>query len=273
MRVINVVCIYALVPDQCLIAVSYSFIADTAVSNDYDRRFNVVSLIQDTLVVIRHLDGTFPAGRLTPPQQAMVDEPDACICTRELAPTRKLMAAHINNSFMRTRPGFFTALVFRNILFNSEAFLNCPPTLSKFQFSTFDEWTEYAENIRLHFKGRPVTFFCNPSALGQPISERTIDNASHFWEVSVKCEWPAVWPLKFANMYDLLGRIKDDLRLPGCGPLGLYLLCADMVRYGMVERPSLDEMADVIFNLRKGALSGLELLGYITRGNGPEGWH
>ena len=181
------------------------------------------------------------------------------------------MAAHVDNSFMRTRPGFFTALVFRNILFNSEAFLNCPPTLSKFQFSTFDEWTEYTDNIRLHFQGRPVSFFCNPSALGQPISERTIDKASHFWEVSLACEWPEDWPLKFAEMYDLLSRIKDDLRLPGCGPLGLYLLCADMVRYGMVERPSLDEMADVIFNLRKGALSGLELLGYITRGNGPEG--
>ena len=109
---------------------------------------------------------------------------------------------------MRTRPGFFTALLFRNIFFDSAAFLDRPEFLSKYKFSTLDEWVAYVCELRMHFKDKPEDFFCNPSAYGQHVANRTIEQGEHLWDVSERCEWPTEWPVSFKDMYALIQRIK-----------------------------------------------------------------
>ncbi|KAI0083086.1 hypothetical protein BDY19DRAFT_998873 [Irpex rosettiformis] len=175
------------------------------------------------------------------------------------------MARNVDKPFMRTRAGFFTALLFRNISFNSVSFLTCPSSLAKFKFEDLDEWNNYISALRDHFPNESEDFFCNRFALGQPIAERTVEQAEYFWKASNSCEWPEPedWPVDFMNMYDRLTRIKGKHSLPGCGQLSLYLLCADMVYYDLVECPSSSDMASIILSLGRGALSGLQILGYL----------
>lgn len=198
----------------------------------------------------------------------MVAYPDARICLREDAPSRKMMMNTVDFAFMKTRPGFFTALLFRNILFNSQAFILRPPFLKKSKFESLGDWNLYLEAIRAEFPNGDPDFFCNRGALGQTIKLRTIEQAAHFWDVSTVCEWPndGDWPLSFSAMHNLIRRIKAKHGLPDCGNLSLYLLCADMVHYKIVDRPSLDEIASIILTLDMGALSGLRLLGYLKEG-------
>ncbi|KAI0083214.1 hypothetical protein BDY19DRAFT_998758 [Irpex rosettiformis] len=234
----------------------------------YDRRRNVVELCRDTIAVLEHLDGTKTLDLFTAPQQALFDNLDSRICAREFAPSRRLMSKNVDKAFMRTRAGLFSALVFRNISFNTKAFLNCPNELAKFMFEDIDKWNEYIAALRNHFPNESEDFFCNKFALGQPIAERTAEQAGHFWEVSQNCEWPEArdWPVKFMDMYNCLSRIKASHTLPGCGSLSLYLLCADMFYYDLVEIPTYEEMSSIICSLGKGALSGLILLGYLEEG-------
>ncbi|KAI0085726.1 hypothetical protein BDY19DRAFT_908928 [Irpex rosettiformis] len=105
----------------------------------------------------------------TPAQQALLDKPDSRICAREFSPSRQLMSCNVDKAFMRTRAGFFTSLVFRNISFNSEAFLNCPDALAKFMFNNLDEWNTYIADLHDYFSEEPEDYFCNRLALGQPL--------------------------------------------------------------------------------------------------------
>ncbi|KAI0094151.1 hypothetical protein BDY19DRAFT_5898 [Irpex rosettiformis] len=193
----------------------------------YDRRCNFVQMFRDNIVVLEHLAGSQTVSSFTPVQQAILDKPDSRICAREFAPSRRLMSQN---------------------------------------FANLEEWSGYLDRVRQHFSGKKDDFFCNPSALGQPIPERNLGQAPHFWEVSTTCEWPSSsdWPLKFADMHALLMRVKEKNSLPGCGPLGIYLLCVDMVYYDLVEFPTPHEVAFIITSLRKGALAGLEVLGYLA---------
>lgn len=219
-------------------------------------------MFKDNLTILAP-EGTSP---FSPAQILILQQPDARVCLRELAPSRRLMMEHVDYEFMRTRSGFFTALIFRNILFNSEAFVTRPKALNKCKFEDLDDWTAYLNGLRACFPGRNHDFFCNRGAFGQPIADRKIEHASRFWEVTRICEWPKAgeWPLSFSDMHSLLWRIKNKHGLPGCGSLGIYSLCADMVYYGLVSPPTLEEISTVIINLDMGALAGLELLGYLT---------
>lgn len=230
----------------------------------YDRRRNVVELILDTRAVSKALEKGDPSS-LTPTQLFIYEQPDARMCMRELGPSRRIMMATLNLSFMRSRTGFFNALLFRNIMFNTQAYLRRPKALMIPTFANLVEWNKYVASLRAEFPGEAEDFFCNRGALGQPIHDRVIEHAQHFWEVASVCDWPEEqeWPLSFEDMHALLWRIKNKHGLPGCGKLSIYLLCADMVSYGLVELPTWEFMARTIGDVDLGAMSGLRLLGYL----------
>lgn len=236
----------------------------------YDRRRNIVQLVKDTRVVLDHLQSATLPEVLPRNQDTIARYPDARICIREEAPSRKKWMENINKDIMRTRAGFFSALVFRNILFNSEALVQRPDTFDQSHFANLAEWDVYVASLYDTFPNRSPDFFCNKFALGHYIEHRTIEQAQHFWSVSVSCEWPEPeeWPLSFSDMHSLLRRIKCKKGLPGCGALSLYLLCTDMVYYGMVDRPLLSDMAGIVRSLDMGALSGLAILGYLKKDKG-----
>lgn len=227
----------------------------------YDRRRNLAEMFKDNLTV---LDAEHKVP-LSSTQILILEQPDARICFREYAPSRRLMMEHMDQDFMQTRSGFFSALVFRNISFNSEAFVTRPKVLTKCKFEDLDDWTAYLDALHATFPGRSSDFFCNRAAFGQPVRDRKIEHAARFWETARVCEWPKAgdWPLSFSDMHALLWRVKNKHGLPGCGALGMYLLCADMVYYSLVTPPTLEEIAGIIIQLDMGGLAGLELLGYL----------
>lgn len=232
----------------------------------YDRRRNVAHFLQDSIIVLEHIRNGPTADDLTPSQTQLTSTPDALIPYREAAPSRARILEHGHFDFFRTRAGFFSALVFRCISFNSEAFRSCPQSIIRFQFATLSEWHQYLDALCAIFPNEGPEFFCNTRALGQPITERTIDKADEFWRIAQTCDWPSedAWPMEFVDMYDTFESIKDENGLPGCGKLGMYLLTADMVGYGAVAPPRLIEVVCTVIHVNKGAIRGLVLLGYLT---------
>jgi hypothetical protein len=57
--------------------------------------------------------------------------------------------------------------------------------------------------------------------------------------------------------------VSDKPKFPNIGPLTALLICGDLAMAGFVEKPTVKQMAKLIFCLEKGALLGLERLGLV----------
>ena len=74
---------------------------------------------------------------------------------------------------------------------------------------------------------------------------------------SGKCDFIKFW--KF---------MKGDtgIKFDNVGPLTAYLLVADYVEAGLVQEPTIEELAQLILELNRGALQGLRALGLLPLG-------
>jgi hypothetical protein len=57
--------------------------------------------------------------------------------------------------------------------------------------------------------------------------------------------------------------VSEKPKFPNIGPLTALLICGDLAMAGFVEKPTVKQMAKLIFYLKKGALLGLERLGLV----------
>ena len=119
-------------------------------------------------------------------------------------------------------------------------------------------------------EGKESQYFVNYKAYGTPQGKRSTDlvsslwTASEVWEETLeelmdsgKCNFIKFW--KF---------MKGDTgtKFSNVGPLTAYLLVADYVEAGLVQEPTLDELAQLILELNRGALQGLRALGLLPLG-------
>lgn len=180
------------------------------------------------------------------------------------------MSEGLDTSFASTRAGLFSLLVFRQIHFNSKAFVSCPAELRKVKFTTLVEYKDYVASLYAHFPDEAPSFFCNPSAHGSPVPERTIERADDYWNaaMSADLQWPPA--RQFATAYKTMQSYKTNLRpenkpfWSGLGSLTLFQLMLDVHFAGLVDEPTLDDMADIAGYLQKGAWSGLSCLKYVN---------
>ena len=174
---------------------------------------------------------------------------------REHAPSRLAITAPggpYGAENLRTREGFFSALIFRAISFSSESVKK-----GHIFFSTL---AEYQALVKQHKDN--ISYLCIMSAYGPPQKIRSPALASDHWRSSELWEefLDEDVTLSFSEFYQLL-RQKN---IKNVGELTAFLLAGDYVYAGVVEMPSVEEVGSLIWQLKKGALSGLRDIGLVS---------
>lgn len=246
--------------------------------SEHQQTARVIRFLEDALVAGNALAQNKPVSSLSKPQRTIFNSGDYFQPIRELGPSRAVMNRGFDLAFAKTSAGFFSIQVFRLIHFNSQAFRKCPPEVRQVQFDDLKEYKAYLTTLRLRFRGKPDSFFCNSAAHGQTVSQRKLHRYGDYWDVSKRTDF--TWPpnrsfavtYQFFKTYDPKITVKVDgedkiKRLwAGVGDLTRYLLVADMCAAGLVDLPTLEEAANVVAFLNRGAVKGLVKLGFLTEG-------
>lgn len=174
-----------------------------------------------------------------------------------------------------TRAGFFSLLVFRNILYNTPYLHNTSPVKDiRVLFKTPADFFKHLDAIRTKHgikSKNEESYFCNKQALSQqPIGGRSTATATKFWKLAASISLTGLsrQPAKFEDMRIQLDASAEAVKIRGFGKLSRFLTLVDMCATGIVEKPSVDEMGRCIYRLGAGAKSGLILLGYLDNTGG-----
>ncbi|TFK62887.1 hypothetical protein BDN72DRAFT_902867 [Pluteus cervinus] len=159
--------------------------------------------------------------------------------------------------YLRTRAGFFSALVHRGITHHTQFLLE-----NKTVFSSYEDFKRVASQ-----HNEPPTYFCDKSAYGQPTS-RSIDFAPDYWETDSHAvhldSWlltPDSQPVDFLSLYTTL----LDASIEAFGTLTIYLLAVDYALAGLAHHPSPLDMGTILHTVNAGGLTGLRKLGFPCR--------
>lgn len=196
----------------------------------------------------------------------MAEEMDYRSPLREFAPSRAIVRAHFTATSTPTVTGFFSALVFRLITYNSRALRQTDPTMRKVLFHSLGEWDQYLQYLRNTFADQHEDFFCNPKAIGGHPLKRSPSHAAHYWEAA-QILHAQLWPLSetptFSQCQDALSALKKKHSVPQFGALTTYLLATDLVYATVVQMPTLQEVGRFIHEFWSGGIRGLQILGYL----------
>ncbi|KAF9067414.1 hypothetical protein BDP27DRAFT_1149941, partial [Rhodocollybia butyracea] len=179
---------------------------------------------------------------------------------RELAPGR-VKVTSLNGTFtsqnINSHPGIFSALIFRGILFNTEALRELDH--SGF-FPSLAAWKTFEASHR--HKGK--TYLVDKLAYGRT-NARSTKNADQFWDASkylhAKLSEPSISFLSIRS-YISDTRMSDKKPMfPTFGPLVAYLLAVDLVYAGRLPHPTVHKLATVVSKLGKGAAKAIVKMG------------
>ncbi|KAJ3902276.1 hypothetical protein F5879DRAFT_805695 [Lentinula edodes] len=202
-----------------------------------------------------------PPSPLTKLQQKVLKNTDRYCPFRELSLSRCKATEH-NGPFsphnINSREGIFSALVFRGILFNTDALQeheNCG------FFESWDAWEQFAAA----HQGKNETYMCNPHIYGRT-NGRSPSNAQHFWSSSKilhdkLIQEPNMTFTEIVNFIAAAKGLDKKTLFPTFGILTAYLLTVDLVYANRAPVPSLDEVAQMVCKLDKGGSRGLMKIG------------
>jgi hypothetical protein len=235
----------------------------------------LVCLLEDA-----HIASEYIKNNIMPPIDSprsvteMYQHSDYLLPLRELAWSRRVVNAKLNPTFAATRAGLFSMQVFRFIHFNSDAFAQHENP--KIEFESPASYLEYMETLIAKYPNKPSSFFCNKKAFGQTIKERTWQRYQDYWAVAHSDAF--VWPPEraFKTTWKNLNNFKDmSVQLVahdgglaqwrGVGKLNLYMLAVDMCAAGLVDPPTVDDVAEVVAALKMGAMQGLVAGSYCVQ--------
>ena len=174
------------------------------------------------------------------------------------------MRRHLDRTFMRSKQGIFSALVYRFVSFDSPAFTEYPGPNKNCKFFSMDDWKRYYDDLKKHFPQQDKDFFCNPKNSGKEVEEYVL----RFWNTCNDCSWidESRWPLAFKEMRDKMDVLRVKGLLPGFDDEDVYQLCVDMVYYDLVSSPTVDDVVEDILHMNGDSLGGLVVLGYLGTG-------
>ncbi|KAI0037839.1 hypothetical protein FA95DRAFT_1578563 [Auriscalpium vulgare] len=168
---------------------------------------------------------------------------------------------------LRTRIGFFSALVFRTLTFGTDYFFEQLTVIPNGRLlpSQLAAWSRTLNIDHGYFVNNTIYGNCQ---------SRDIADAPVLWAATAKernLPFPLtqnipVNPIPFNGFYKTVTRKEKAERnyaqriYPQCGPLIGYLLTADYVYTGLVEMPSVDLMGSTISKINLGSCNGLRLL-------------
>ena len=168
---------------------------------------------------------------------------------------------------IRTRSGFFSALLFRALTFSAPIVLEDEQVF----FQDYDDWLAFYKQATDQDE-KPVTYFVRNRAYGTPNKHRNPSITESLWFASeVWEEWldsneedGSICPVELFTF--LMGQSPCKAKFRNVGPLTAYLLTADYICAGLATMPSVEQMAHIIHSVNKGAVSGLRMLGLLPRG-------
>lgn len=161
---------------------------------------------------------------------------------REYAKSRSLFRndSGINSSFLHTRAGLFSVVVFRAITFNSAYLFR----YKRAAFRSLDDWEKA-------IRGVPGKDVCNMRAYGQPISGRSHHLASTYWE---KCITWEQWLKKHPTpSFEELHNYIKFLNFSNVGDLLAILITEDLYYGDVCDPPNQCSFAQTVLKMSKGA--------------------
>lgn len=195
--------------------------------------------------------------------------PDFYLPFREIAPSlSKALSANPGpyaSTHLKTRAGFFSALIFRALTFAA-------PIAKEdgiFFFQDLEHWNGvYDEALQSGLNDdyvRKINAYGQPNFHRQPSIVPQLWESSEVWEDMLKKlrkdDDGKIDPVDFFQF--MVG--KKGVKFANISSLTAYLLTADYVAAGLVGPPSFDAMAGLIVDISKGALQGLRDLGLLPQ--------
>jgi len=192
---------------------------------------------------------------LTPTQKKINTCLDYYLPFRQLGPSKQIVLEDPEGPFsptkMRSREGFFDALIFRLITLAS-------PLLLTEQQVCFGSPEEFYKATR----DKQQSQFCKSNATGQYARTKNIPYVETYWEHAAG--WSAYSGQAGLTLNHLLtwftGGEGLTKRFYGMGNLVGWLLASDYANAGLVEVPDAQTVGMIIFSLDAGARRGLKLL-------------
>lgn len=255
----------------------------TSSTSGRDPVVRAMTFLEDAYYVVTNDD----KSTMNDAQEVIYNRGDHFQPIRELGPSRTIMRNYLTVDFAKKIEGFFSIQLFRCIHFNSGAFRDCPKNLRRAEFHTIGEYEAYLVALKQKFRGAKDGYFCNSAAHGSATNFRTLERYRDFWEVANRKDFS--WPpdRNFATTYAFFKTYKPTKKVQkvvdgeiktepynlwnGVGKLTRYMLVLDMWGAGLLDCPTLDDIATIAAELGLGACKGLKLLGYLTEdGRGEE---
>ena len=197
-------------------------------------------------------------GRL---KETMDSKPDKIMPFREHAPSRLRIRGPdgpFSANYARTTTGAYSAVVWRGVTFATPFSMN-----DRMIFTSYDDFQLACREAGQHESG----YFCDPGAYGRINVNREVKLAEEYWKSLADGKWTKLVQnriVPFTECYQFF--TARPTRFSQLGPLASYLLTADFSYCSpkVVESPNLSEMASIICSVNKGAIAGLESLGFLA---------
>ena len=159
-----------------------------------------------------------------------------------------------------TTEGDYSATIWRGVTYATPFFLQ-----NRMIFTSYEDFKLACSDAGEHEK----SYFCDKGAYGTANPMRRVELAETYWKTLADRKWTKFVRdriVPFMECYDFFTAGNNPPDFPQLGPLASYLLTADFSYCcpKVVEGPTLSEMSSLTRSFNKGAIVGLENLGFIT---------
>jgi hypothetical protein len=194
--------------------------------------------------------------------QRIANRPDFLLPFRQKAPTieQALSTIYAGRDRLLNPEGLWNILMFRGATYGS-LYAKC----DLLWFDTCEEWTEYYTESKDTLDGEKTKYFVNISAYGYNNTRRNIDNIPVYWKERkrwtsfIKTDPDVKETYKFLTQTQ---QTRDGQRkvFPNIGSLTALLICGDLIEMEILDMPAIEDWAELIHDVKKGATMGLQAL-------------
>ena len=164
---------------------------------------------------------------------------------------------------LHTPEGFWNILTYRGVFYGS------PYATDDLQwFDSLENWKAYFEHSTKTHEGNKNLYYVNICAYGFNNTQRKIENIAIYWAQSSR--WTTFLESNpgVEQMYKFLIQCRTrnyggTKVFTNIGPLTALLICGDLIEVGMLKMPTVDVWAKIIYDVKKGAIIGLQRLALL----------
>jgi hypothetical protein len=204
----------------------------------------------------------------------MLQSPDTLLPIRESLYARirsRSAAGPYHSSFIKTRQGIFSALVWRGITDNTVF-----ARVGRMQFTGVLDLQDAIDELALRFPAADTTYVCLQHIHGRYIGSRKTTNAITLWnDVGDLPKWEEfcdTFPT-FGDCFTyFFGRAGDGearRRVEDIDTVSMYNVVCDLVYAGICQPPTVDEMARYISTVKGQSYRAIRFLGLVDYTKDP----